>query len=89
MCVATFGVYVIYIHTYITCRCSPLGLGPTCFFKHEQAIKVFSKSLLLRRKNFQRGQQGRMAVTTDLDKVQREVAIMKKVGGARVWKRTH
>lgn len=34
-----------------------------------QAIKVFSKSLLLRRKKFQRGQQGRMAVVTDLDKV--------------------
>lgn len=44
-----------------------------------QAIKVFSKSLLLRCKNFQRGQQGRLAVTTGLDKVQREVAIMKKV----------
>ncbi len=40
---------------------------------------MFSKSLLLRRKNFQRGQQGRLAVVTDLDKVQREVAIMKKL----------
>lgn len=44
-----------------------------------QAIKIFSKSLLLRRRQFMRTGEGRMAVTTDLDKVQKEIAIMKKI----------
>lgn len=44
-----------------------------------QAIKIFSKSILTRRRSFQRTNNGRMAVTTDLDKVQKEIAIMKKL----------
>ncbi len=62
---------------------SPTPATPTSSSLQPQeelfAIKIFSKSLLLRRKNFQRGAKGRLNVTTDLEKVQQEIAIMKKL----------
>lgn len=38
-------------------------------FSYLQAIKIFSKSILMRRRQYQRNGDGRMAVTTDMDKV--------------------
>lgn len=56
------------------CLCVMVCMGLT-----DQAIKIFSKSLLTRRRQYMRTGEGKMSVTTDMDKVQKEIAIMKKL----------
>lgn len=48
-----------------------------------QAVKTFSRAALLKKKEFRR-EGGRVVRTTALDKVKRELAIMKKVAHPNV-----
>ena len=62
-----------------------LGQGSICKVKLVEknnikyALKIINKNLLLKKKKFQKDENGKMVVTTPLEGILREISILKKV----------
>lgn len=62
-----------------------LGAGSLCKVKLVEknnvkyALKIINKALLLKKKNFQKDENGKMVVTTPLEGILKEISILKKV----------